>query len=110
MHNSLLDPFSLVLLKILSPIIFFIISLLLFSTAAKSLGYSSLLWSLASAFYFEPIVILYFLVSLSNKRLDKERKKEKDLVRLKIENSNFNIKRKSINVSCQTISDESTLI
>lgn len=84
---------------------------MIFSAAAKSIGYSGFLWSFTSvlALYTNPFTLLYFLGSLPNKKLDQDRKASMIELVAKLEEAGITTMSKNSNISHKTIGDESTL-
>lgn len=86
-----------------------IISLLVFGSAARSLGYSWFWWAVASVLSGNPFALLYLLASLPNRSLDQARAKEMDLLRLKLAQRGIKSQENKVGLSPTTLGDMSTL-
>lgn len=91
--------------------ILLVFCLLIFGTAAKSIGYSGFLWTFTSALalYSNPFTLLYLLGSLPNKKLEQERKASMISLVAKLEKAGITTMSKNSNIPHKTIGDESTL-
>ncbi len=87
-------------------IIFIILAILVFINA-RIMGYSGFLWLLVSVLYM-PLVSLYLLAALPNRKLDEQRKKEMSLLQKQLEQRRWGTEEGTSNIPGQTISDEET--
>ena len=85
-----------------------ILSLAAFYSARK-IGYSGLLWFIASFFYW-PLACLYILAALPNKKLDKRRREEMILLQEQLAKKRRLENPSSSSIPQHTISDEKTII
>lgn len=88
-----------------------ILCLLVFGQAASSIGYSRLLWTVASALalYSNPLTLLYLLSVLPNRKLDQERQLKMSRLEQKLKEKGIKQVKRVKNITHQTISDESTM-
>ncbi len=87
-------------------IILIFLCILVFFNARK-MGYSGFVWLFVSVLY-RPLVSLYLLASLPNRKLDEQRKKEMSLLRKQLEQRRWLTEEGTSDIPRQTISDEET--
>ena len=97
-----------ILVRFILWIIGWIIFCIFVSLNARKMGYSSFLWFLVSALY-SPLVSLFLLAALPNRKLEEKRKEEMRLLQKQLARRQFVITKDSSIISHQTISDDKTI-